>query len=152
MKVFRSRLKSGRLIVLSVAILVCGAKISAQTAGSGTVPVVTIQATDPIATPVSPGAFTVFRHGDTNLALNVYYQIGGTASNGADYALISNWVTISAGATSNSIAISPIKNEASSAAETVILQLAPSPLMSPLIPINYEIGVPSNAVVYVENN
>jgi len=152
MKTFCGRLKSGQLIVLSVAVLICGAKISAQTAGSGTVPVVTIQATDPVATPVSPGLFTVFRHGNTNLTLNVYYQIGGTASNGVDYALISNWVTISAGATSNSIAVSPIKNAASSAAETVILQLAPSPLMSPLIPINYEIGVPSNAVVYVENN
>jgi hypothetical protein len=152
MKTFCGRLKSGQLIVLSVAVLIWGAKISAQTAGSGTVPVVTIQATDPVATPVSPGLFTVFRHGNTNLTLNVYYQIGGTASNGVDYALISNWVTISAGATSNSIAVSPIKNAASSAAETVILQLAPSPLMSPLIPINYEIGVPSNAVVYVENN
>src|SRR5208283_5363967 len=89
---------------------------------------------------------------DTNLTLNVYYQIGGTASNGVDYALISNWVTISAGAISNVVTITPVKNAASSVVETVILQLAPSPLMQPLIPINYEIGVPSNAVVYVENN
>ncbi len=152
MKVFRSCLKSGQLLVLSVAILACGAKISAQTAGSDTVPVVTIQATGPIATPASPGVFTVFRHGDTNLTLNVYYQIGGTASNGVDYALISNWVNISAGATSNVVTITPVKNAASSVVGTVILQLAPSPLMQPLIPINYEIGVPSNAVVYVENN
>ena len=114
MKVFRSCLKSGQLLVLSVAILACGAKISAQTAGSDTVPVVTIQATDPIATPASPGVFTVFRHGDTNLTLNVYYQIGGTASNGVDYALISNWVKISAGATSNAITITPVKTTASS--------------------------------------
>jgi len=152
MKAFRCCLNSGQLLVLSVAILACGSKISAQTAGSDTVPVVTIQATDSVATPASPGVFTVFRHGNTNLTLNVYYQIGGTASNGVDYALISNWVTISAGATSNVVTITSVKNAASSVVGTVILQLAPSPLMQPLIPINYEIGVPSNAVVYVENN
>ncbi|HZL80241.1 MAG TPA: Ig-like domain-containing protein, partial [Candidatus Limnocylindrales bacterium] len=123
------------------------------------VPVVTIEATVPVAAtyqttnfnPFTPlaklGVFTVFRHGNTNLTLNVYYQIGGTATNGVDYAQISNWVTIPAGATSNSIPILPLANRPSpGVTKTVVLQLAPSPLMSP---INYEIGVPSNAVVSI---
>ena len=164
MKAFYSCLNSSQLIVLSVVLLMCGAKIFAQTAGADTVPVVTIQATDPVAIayqssnqdPYSPftplgklGVFTVFRHGDTNLTLNVYYQIGGTASNGVDYAQIPNWVTIPAGATSNSISILPLANSpASNVTKTVVLQLAPPPTLNP---VNFEIGVPSNAVVSIES-
>lgn len=148
MKAFCCRRKSGLWLVLSAAILSSGAGLFAQSSVSNTIPVVTIAATDPNAKPDSPGVFTVYREGNTNLTLNVFYQIGGTASNGVDYKQISNWVTVPAGATSNSITITPITGAAASAAKTAILQLAPSPLM---IPINYEIGVPSNAVVYVEN-
>jgi hypothetical protein len=148
--------------VLSVFIFAFGTKTFAQTDGSDTVPTVTIQATDPIAITYQPsnsdpspfeplgklGVFTVFRQGNTNLTLNVYYQIGGTASNGVDYATIPNWVTIPAGATSNSIPILPLANRPSpSVTKTVVLQLAPSPMMNP---VNFEIGVPSNAVVYIE--
>ena len=151
MKAFCGCLNSGQLMVLSVATLMGGAKISAQTAGADTVPVVTIQATDPIATPASPGVFTVFRRGDTNLTLNVYYQIGGTASNGVDYALIpEHFVGIAAGAISNTITITPIRTSASSiVAKTVVLTLTNSPLMSP---VNFEIGSPSCAVVYLNSN
>lgn len=119
----------------------------AQTSG---VPVVTIEATKPIASsPASPGIFTVFRAGDTNETLNVYYDIGGSASNGVDYAQIGNFVQIAAGAVSNSIVIIPSANAApASAGKTVILQLGSSPLANP---VNYEIGVPSNAVVTIEN-
>ena len=148
--------------VLSVFIFAFGTKTFAQTVGSDTVPVVTIQATDPIAITYQPsnsdpspfeplgkfGVFTVFRQGNTNLTLNVYYQIGGTASNGVDYATIPNWITIPAGAISNSIPILPLANRPSpSVTKTVVLQLAPSPMLNP---VNFEIGVPSNAVVYLE--
>ena len=158
----RGALHWGCFFVLSVFIFAFGTKAFAQTAGSDTVPVVTIQATDPIAITYQPsnsdpspfeplgklGVFTVFRQGNTNLTLNVYYQIGGTASNGVDYALISNWVNIPAGATSNSIPILPLANRPSpSVTKTVVLQLAPSPTLNP---VNFEIGVPSNAVVYIE--
>ena len=144
-----------------VFIFAFGTKTFAQTVG--TVPVVTIQATDPIAITYQPsnsdpspfeplgklGVFTVFRQGNTNLTLNVYYQISGTASNGVDYATIPNWVTIPAGATSNSIPILPLANRPSpSITKTVVLQLAPSPTLNP---VNFEIGVPSNAVVYIES-
>jgi hypothetical protein len=90
--------------------------------------------------------FTVARQGNTNLALNVYYQIGGTASNGVDYAQIGNWVTIPAGAISNSVTITPI-NPDQTGVQTVVLQLAQPPTLNP---VNFEIGVPSNATVYIE--
>jgi hypothetical protein len=165
MKMLRSWLKRGQLLVWSAAIFACGTKVFAQTADPGTIPVVTIQATVPVAiayqqqsipAPFTPlgklGVFTVFRHGNTNVTLNVFYQISGTASNGVDYYQISNWVTIPAGVTSNSITILPLANApTSNVAKTVVLQLAPSPMMSPLIPVNYSIGVPSNAVVYIES-
>ncbi len=150
MKMFRCCLRGGQFLVLSLAILTCGAKVFAQTSDTNTIPVVTIQATQPIATVTNSGAFTVFRAGNTNATLNVWYDIGGTASNGVDYAAISpHLVAIAAGATSNTIVITPIKSPASSAAKTVVLTLTNSPLMSP---VNYEIGSPQSAVVYIAEN
>src|SRR5947209_1208935 len=64
----------------------------AQTA-SNTIPVVTIVATDPLASESGDtGTFTVHRAGNTNSALNVFYLIGGTASNGIDYTALPNTV------------------------------------------------------------
>src|SRR5256885_736477 len=110
------------------------------------IPVVTIRATDPFATwSGEPGLFSVFRDGPTNETLNVFYRIGGTASNGVDYAMIGNWVTITAGTRSNSISIKPIQNGQTNIGN-VELQLTPSPLA---IPQNYDIGSPSAATVYI---
>jgi hypothetical protein len=120
----------------------------AQTGTS--VSVVTVQATQPIATGTNSGVFTVFRAGDTNAALNVWYELGGTASNGVDYAAVSpHLVAIPAGATSNTIVIKPLANPSpASVVRTVVLTLTNSPLMTP---INYEIGSPSRAVVFLES-
>ena len=145
MKAIRFCFKGG--LVVSLFNLVLGGSIFAQTIASNPIPVVTIQATDPIASgPGDPGTFTVFRAGDTNQTLNVFYRIGGTASNGVDYAQIPNTVLIPAGATSNSITITPLSSNQPSAVKTVVLQLAPSPFLTP---VNYVIGVPSNAVVFL---
>jgi len=149
MKAFYCGLKGGRFLVLSLTILMCGGKVFSQTAGNS-IPVVTIQATEPIASgPGNPGAFTVFRAGDTNLTLNVYYEIGGTASNGVDYAQISNWLVIPASTTSNSIIITPGTNFPAAVVKTVVLTLTNPPTLNP---VNYEIGSPSRAVVYIEAN
>ena len=150
MKMLRCCLKGGQSLALSLVILVCGVKIFAQTTDSNLVPVVTVQATQPIASRTDSGAFTVFRAGNTNLALNVWYDLGGTASNGVDYALIpTHLVEIAAGVTSNTIVITPLTNTPSSVAKTVVLTLTNSPLLTP---VNYEIGSPSSAVVYIESN
>jgi hypothetical protein len=150
MKTYCRCLKGGQFLILSLATLVCGAKAFAQAAGSNLIPVVTVQATQPIATVTNSGVFTVFRAGNTNAALNVWYDVGGTASNGLDYAPIPpNLVEIVAGATSNTIIITPIQNVALSVVKTVVLTLTNSPLLTP---VNYEIGSPSQAVVYIEEN
>ena len=148
MKTVSRCLSDGSLFLLSVVIFALGIKVSAQTAVSNSIPVVTIKATQPLASgPGSPGVFTVFREGDTNEALSVFYDIGGSASNGVDYAKISNYLTIPSGVTSNSIIITPLAVPSSgTVAKTVFLQLAPSPLLNP---VNFEIGVPSNATVYI---
>jgi hypothetical protein len=122
---------------------------SAQTGSS--VPVVTVQATQPIATVTNSGVFTVFRAGNTDATLNVWYDIGGTASNGVDYAAIApHLVQIPAGASSNTIVIAPLTNPpAASVVKSVVLTLTNSPMMTP---VNYQIGWPSAATVYIEGN
>jgi len=112
----------------------------------GVMPVVTIWATDPNASfSGDTGTFTLRREGPTNATLNVFYRIGGTASNGVDYATIGNIVTIPAGERTNTVLISPINN-GQTQVETVVLTLAPSPAVPP---VNYIIGNPSNAVVFI---
>ena len=68
-----------------------------------------------------------------------------------DYATIPPHLeTIDAGATSRTIVITPLTNPpASSVARTVVVTLTNSPLLNP---VNYEIGSPSSARVYIEVN
>jgi hypothetical protein len=142
---------AGLFLIWPFAILTGGTNVAAQTTDSNLVPVVTVQATQPIATATNPGVFTVFRAGNTNAPLNVWYDLGGTASNGVDYALIPpHLVAIAAGVTSNTIVIKPPTNSpSSSVAKTVVLQLTNSPLMTP---VNYQIGSPSGSTVYIKGS
>jgi hypothetical protein len=118
-----------------------------------TIPVVTIKATDPVATwSGNPGVFTVFRSGNPAPPLHVYYDIGGTAVNGVDYQALSNWVDIPSGVLCSDIIIYPTNMMANpvSLTKTVVLTLTNSPLLTPGaadIPINYVIGSPSSATV-----
>ncbi|HEV2436245.1 MAG TPA: Ig-like domain-containing protein [Verrucomicrobiae bacterium] len=150
MKTPRFCLKAGLRFILPVVLLTCGTKVPAQTTDTNLIPVVTVEATQPIATATNPGVFTVFRAGNTNATLNVWFDLSGTASNGVDYAAISNHlVEIPAGVTSNTVVITPLAGTSSSVAKTVVLTLTNSPLMTP---VNYAIGSPSSAVVYIETN
>ena len=79
------------------------------------------------------------------MTLNVFYKIGGTASNGVDYAAISNHIVIPAGIRTNSILISPI-NSGQTNTKTVVLELTPSPMLNL---VNYRIGSPDQATVYI---
>jgi hypothetical protein len=118
----------------------------AQTSISNAVPVVTIQATDIQGTWTGdPAVFTVFRSGDPSPALNVYCCISGTATNGVDYLAIGSFVSLPAGVMSNTIVINPV-NLGQTGIRTVVVDLCPSPLM---IPVNYSIGRPSSATVYI---
>ena len=147
MKTLCSWLKGGPFPVVFLALLTGGVGVFAQTIDSNLVPVVTVQATQPIATVTNSGVFTVFRAGNTNATLNVWYDLGGTASNGVDYAPIPpHLVEIAAGATSNTILITSLSNVPPGAVKTVVLTLTNSPLLTP---VNYEIGSPSSAMVYI---
>ena len=117
MKTLRRCLSGGLFFLSSAVIFTAGVKAPAQTAGSSSIPVVTIKATKPLASgPGNPGVFTVFRQGNTNVTLNVFCAIGGSASNGVDYAEMSSYVEIPAGAMSNAIVITPLATASSSTA------------------------------------
>jgi hypothetical protein len=134
-------------------LLVLLAFLASQFAGSAqsiSIPIVTLHTPDSIAMESGdPATFEVDRQGPTNATLNVYYNIDGTASNGVDYEMISHFATIPAGMRSASIVIKPLPDTNVDGTETVTLQLGSSPLMSPLIPVNYLIGYPSNAIAYI---
>jgi hypothetical protein len=137
-------LRSAVFLLVSAA-AVC---INAQSANptNYTLPVVTIRSTDAFASWAGDtGTFTVFRDGPTNATLNIYYLIGGTATNGVDYDTIGNWVMILAGVRTNTITIAPLDHSQTNIA-TVVLKLAPSPMLPP---VNYEIGYPAAATVFI---
>src|SRR6185437_6491284 len=69
------------------------------------IPIVTVVATQPIASPGSPGDFTIRRTGDKNTDLTVDFSLYGNALNGVDYATVSDAVTIPAGVSSVDISI-----------------------------------------------
>lgn len=138
--------KKGWFLIGSLITLTCG-DLFAQSTLSNSIPVVTVQATQKIATESDPGVFTLFRTGNTNATLNVWYDLSGTASNGLDYAPIPpHIVTIPAGATSNSIVITPASNLPPNALKTVVLTLTNSPMLTP---VNYEIGFPRSATIFL---
>ncbi len=144
------RVTQGVFFCLSLVTAVSSlAQVTASPPITTSIPVVTIKATDPLATwSGNPGVFTVFRTNNPAPALNVYYQIAGTANNGLDYQLISNWVQIPSGVLSADIVINST-NRGQSTTETVVLTLTNSPTMSPATPVNYIIGDPSSATVYI---
>jgi hypothetical protein len=91
------------------------------------------------------GLFTVHRFGDVSSALTVFYNIGGTASNGVNYVALPGYVDIPAGRARALIPIIPIDNGSNSIPKTVILTLAPAPHA----PLEYIIGFPSRAEVII---
>lgn len=87
-------------------------------------PKVEIRATDSTAlTGVSSAAFTVIRSSPTNGDLVVNFDISGTASNGVDYATITDSVTIPGGYLAADIAIQPLVNPDKRGNKTVVLTL-----------------------------
>lgn len=122
----------------------------AQTPASNVVPVLSIVAPDANATESGdPGLFVLHRGGPTNDSINVFLLIGGTASNGVDYAAIPNWIPIPAGVREVGIPVNPLVDSIVEGPESVGLKLAYPPTT---IPINYVIGTPSEAVVTIFEN
>ncbi|MCU0784670.1 MAG: Ig-like domain-containing protein [Verrucomicrobia bacterium] len=139
-----------RPVSMSVSAFTLAAALAVTAQTVPTMPVVTVRAPDPYASEAGDqGRFVLRRDGPTNLALNVYCVLGGTASNGVDYVTIPNWIAVPAGVSEVPIPVVPINDAVVEAPETVVLKLVPSPLLPP---VNYIIGSPSNAVVTIYDN
>ncbi len=122
--------------------------------------VVSVSAVDPrasepgVLTVIDPGVFKLTRAGSTNFDLRVYCHIGGTASNGVDYAAISNSIVIPAGQTSANIVINPLHDLLPEGTETVVLHIEPPICIAiyPPPPGCYQVGTPGEAVVSILDN
>ncbi len=105
-------------------------------------PLVVVVAPDPTALEgTSSGAFTLIRFGSSANDLNVNVLLSGSASNGVDYASISNIITIPAGSLAADIKVDPILDTANRGNKTVVLTLQSN--------ANYTIGDRHWAVVKI---
>jgi hypothetical protein len=102
----------------------------------------------------NPAVFTISRAGETNDSLTVYFSLGGSASNGVDYAKVGDSVTIPAGAISAEVTIDPIDDFLVEGTETVALKIEPPicPAIFPPPPGCYLVGVPGSALAYIRDN
>jgi len=120
-------------------------------------PFVSIRTTDPIASEPSPSGvvdtatFKVHRTGPTN---QVYYRIGGTASNGIDYVELPHSVTIPAGEHCADVVIVPLDDSLVEGPETVVLTLVPPLPVSVFPPPSdgYIVGHPDTAKAVILDN
>jgi len=135
--------------------------------GPGGQQVVNVMATDPDAEEIpvvppgmgllqrmNPAVFTISRAGDTNGPLTVFFSLGGTASNGIDYAQVPNSVVIPAGALSTDVTIFPIDDFIVEGTETVILKLD-LPVCAAIFPPPadcYVLGRAASAIAYIHDN
>jgi hypothetical protein len=107
------------------------------------VPVVTILAPDPEAVEgkKDPADFVITRTGDVSAGLTVFYNVGGTATNGKDYKELPGEVTIPAGEDSVIIQIFALADRETEGTETVILTLIDKP--------EYDLGDPKEATIRI---
>jgi hypothetical protein len=119
------------------------------------VTVVTVAASDPEAAEGgNTGRFTVTRSGGTNVALTVWYELGGTASNGVDYAALPGAVSIPAGATSVGVIVDPVDDSLIEQTEQVMLTVV-APMCAAIYPPPagcYAVGNANRAAVYIRDN
>ncbi|HLZ54622.1 MAG TPA: PKD domain-containing protein, partial [Verrucomicrobiae bacterium] len=100
---------------------------------------VTVTASQPLATSLTPGVFSVTRNGSTSSALTVNYSLGGTAQNGVDYQTLSGTVTIPAGSSTATVVVNPLK--LLNVLQTVVLTISPES--------TYTVGSPNSATVTI---
>jgi hypothetical protein len=121
--------------------LAFGSHLRAQSPAT-TEPFVEILATDPTALEgTSSGAFTLIRDGDTNADLTVYLEILGTASNGVDYAVITNAIVIPTNYLAVDIPVQPLIDTVNRGNKTVILKIETN--------ANYQVGGARSAEVTI---
>jgi hypothetical protein len=117
-------------------------------------PIVTVQATMPLASEPgnNPAVFTFSRAGNTNSALTISFGISGTASNGVDYATITNSISLAAGQTSANVVITPVTEPSAEGYKTVVLTLPWRFVMDPPGSPSFNVGSLNRAVAYIAYN
>ncbi len=107
---------------------------------------VTVTATDASAAePSNTGTFTITRDNVTGTSLNVFFTMGGTAVNGADYTLSnSSFVTIPASQASATVTLTPVNDTTFEGDETAILTISAN--------AEYTVGSPSSATVTIADD
>jgi hypothetical protein len=95
-------------------------------------PVVTVRATDPVATEPDPttdhldtATFKLHRTGPTNFPLTVFYRLSGTASNGVDYRELPHSVIIPEGERTVEVVVAPLDDLLVEGPEGVVLTIVP---------------------------
>jgi hypothetical protein len=114
-------------------------------------PYVSVQATEPLATEPGgkPGAFTISRADGAASELALSFNLGGTASNGIDYAAVPTNITLAIGQTSTNIIITPIADGQTARYKTVTLILPRDALAGPPAVPAFIVGSMNRAVVYI---
>lgn len=86
---------------------------------------VTVTASTPQAREAGPqdGVFTISRTGSLNAPLTVRYAVAGTAAVGSDYVALSGTVTIDAGSSTGTIAVTPVDDGLYESDESVIITI-----------------------------
>lgn len=109
-------------------------------------PSVDIVATDGAASEpgANTGEFTITRTGSTAAALDVFFVVSGTATEGTDYAAIGAQATILAGQPSVTVTITPLDNLTAEVLETVIVTITAT--------ANYTVVAPGNATVTIDDD
>ena len=92
--------------------------------------------------------FTLQRFGDAISNLTVNYRLGGTASNGVDYAALPGSVTVPAGSAYALIPIVPIDDGVTNITKTVTLTLT----AATNVPPDYTVGWPASAAALIYEN
>ena len=105
--------------------------------------VVSVTAEDSTASEMGPdtGTFRISRTGDTTLPLDVYFTMGGMATNGTDYDLISTPATIPAGSSYVDITLMPKGDSIAEGDEVATLIIWDS--------ASYTVGSPSSASIVI---
>ncbi len=78
---------------------------------------------DAIEAPTTNGTFTVTRTGETTTPLFIPYTVSGSATQGADYAPVTGFVTMAAGVTTATITIQPVADGTYDNGESVVASL-----------------------------
>ncbi len=106
-------------------------------------PVVTVEASDPLASEnaTDTGTYTIFRTGDLTLPMELTYTVGGTATPDVDYTALPGNVTIPAEASSVNVVVSALENQTPQIDKKVILSLSSSP--------SYYVGSSNQAEVII---